>query len=123
MSTWAVQHTPSSATKATISKAAVAGIRHVCESITVSIAAGATAQTPVGVVLRDGATGAGTILWSAKLAAPVDGCAVIALSGLNIMGSVDTAMTLEFAAAGVTASEEAVSMAGHEFKVFTPVVS
>lgn len=109
---WSVQNTPSAATQATITKAAVAGIRHVCDSICATIACGATAQTPIQVVLRDGLTGAGAILWSAKLAAPVNGQCKVELNSLSIPGTAGNAMTLEFVAAGVAASEEAVSMVG-----------
>lgn len=111
---WSVQHTPAAATQATITKAAVAGSRHVCDSITVTIAAGATAQTPIQVVLRDGATGVGAILWSAKLSAPVNSMADIELNGLSIPGTSGAAMTLEFTAGGVAASEQAVSMVGYD---------
>lgn len=111
---WSVQHTPAAATQATITKAAVAGSRHVCDSITVTLAAGATAQTPIQVVLRDGVTGVGAILWSAKLAAPVNGLAVVQLTDLGIPGTSGSAMTLEFTGAGVAASEQAVSMAGRD---------
>ena len=109
---WDVQNTPAAATQATASKAAVANMRHVCKSISASIAAGATAQTPIRLVLRDGATGAGTIRWSKKLSAPVNGLATIDVTGLAIVGSVNTAMTLEFAAAGVAASEQDVFLGG-----------
>lgn len=111
---WSVQHTPTAATQATITKAAVAGTRHVCDSITATIACGATAQTPINVVLRDGASGVGAILWSAKLSAPVNSMADIELESLGIIGTSGNAMTLEFTAAGVAASEEAVSMVGYD---------
>lgn len=107
----AVVHNPAAATQATIGQAAAgSGYRNVCVGLTVSIAAGATAQTPIKVHLRDGATGAGTIKWSATLSAIVNSCAVVHLSGLAIPGSDNTVMTLEFAAAGVAASEQSVSL-------------
>lgn len=112
---WSVQHTPAAATQATITKAAVAGYRHVCDSITATIACGATAQTPIQVVLRDGATGVGAILWSAKLAAPVNGMGDIEMTDLGIPGTSGNAMTLEFTGAGVAASEQAVAMVGRDF--------
>lgn len=111
---WSVQHTPAAATQATITKAAVAGSRHVCDSICVTLAASGTAQTPIQAVLRDGASGVGAILWSAKLAAPVNGHAKIELNSLSIPGTSGAAMTLEFTAAGVAASEQAVSMVGYD---------
>lgn len=103
--------TPAAATQATVTAPALTGNgRHVCKAISAAIAAGATAQTPIRAVLRDGATGVGTILWSKKLSAPVNQCASVDLSGLSIVGSPNTAMTLEFVAAGVAASEEDVTL-------------
>jgi hypothetical protein len=90
-------HEPASATRATTTVLAVGtGIRHVCSGVTVTLAAGATAQTPVHVRLIDGASGGSVVLWSAVLSVPVNSCAVIELPGLAIEGSLNTAMTLEF---------------------------
>jgi hypothetical protein len=111
---WSVQHTPAAATQATITKAAAAGFRHVCDSITATLACAGTAQTPIQVVLRDGLTGAGAILWSAKLAAPVNGMADIEMEVLGIPGTSGNAMTLEFTGAGVAASEQCVAMVGYD---------
>lgn len=111
---WSVQHTPVAATQATITKVAVAGVRHICDGIIATLACGATAQTPIQVVLRDGLTGAGAILFSAKMAAPVNGMADLELNGLGISGTSGNAMTLEFVGAGVAASEEAVTMIGSD---------
>src|SRR3954468_6027646 len=59
---WGVGAVPAAATQATISKAAVAGVRHVCRGISACLSTGATAQAVAAIlVLRDGATGAGTI--------------------------------------------------------------
>lgn len=63
--------------------------------------------------MRDGASGAGTILWSGAVAAPANGSETIAIP-LSIAGSANTAMTIEFSAAGVAASLEAVSMTGYD---------
>lgn len=111
---WSVQSSPAVATQATVTRAAGgAGVRHVCKSITVSLACGATPQTPINVYVRDGASGAGTILWSGAVAAPANGSETIAIP-LSIAGSANTAMTIEFSAAGVAASLEAVSMTGYD---------
>jgi hypothetical protein len=116
---WAVNHTPAINTQATISKAAgAAGVRHVCTSITATLgqSGAGTAQGVIQVNLRDGATGAGTILWSASLSSPTttSPVAVINLSGLNIVGSAATAMTLEFSAAGGANVFESVAMTGYD---------
>lgn len=116
---WAVTHAPVADTIATITKAAAAaGVAHVCTGITVVFVAGAVAPTAVAVkaVLRDGATGVGTILWSANLALPAvagEHC-IIALSGLRIEGAAATAMCLEFTAAGGANTLESVAMIGED---------
>ncbi len=65
---WSVNHVPAAATLATISRAAgAAGVRHVCTSIDAALVLPAAAnQAAITLNLRDGATGAGTILWSRR---------------------------------------------------------
>lgn len=103
------EHRPAAATQATISIAADAGGRHVCKSVTASIAATGTASGPEVVVLRDGATGAGTVLWSCALSAPANGTANISVP-MNVIGTKNTAMTLEFVAAGAANTFETVAI-------------
>jgi hypothetical protein len=111
---WTTNHVPSTATLATITKSAGgSGVRHVCNSITATVATGATAQTPILVYLRDGATTAGTILWAGTLSAPANSAGVLAVTGLSIVGTANTAMCLEFSAAGVTASQCVVTLGGY----------
>ena len=113
---WGQAHTPIVATVATTTKAAGgAGVRHVCTGIAFSMAVGTTAQTAIQVSLRDGATGAGNILWSmtiVKLAS--EPMTAFGLTGLSIPGTAATAMTLEFSAAGVTNSFQSVSLTGYD---------
>jgi hypothetical protein len=114
---WAVTHTPAANTQATISRAAVNGSRHVCRSISATlIGLAAAVEATVLVNLRDGATGAGTILQSWRLLV-VGGAGSetgIALTGLNLVGSDNTAMTLEFAAAGGANTFETVALSGYD---------
>jgi hypothetical protein len=114
---WAITHTPAANTVATITRAAGgAGVRHICNSISGSVIVGAS-QTPGAAVqlsLRDGASGAGTILWSQTINCTALGNAFINLSGLNIPGSANTAMTLEFSAAPGAANFESVALTGHD---------
>jgi hypothetical protein len=115
--TWGQAHTPTTATQATTTKAAAgAGIRHVAESITFSCAVnGTNAQTAIQVNLRDGASGAGTILWSTTvLMTATEAMKVFSITGLRIFGTAATAMTLEFSAAGVTGSVQSVSLSGFD---------
>ena len=115
---WAVQHTPAENNQATISKAAGGGtVRHVCTSISATIATSAAPTATQEVInLRDGATGAGTILlsWTVSLQAVAGDRAGVVLGGLNIPGTANTAMTLEFATAGGTSTFEQVAMTGYD---------
>jgi hypothetical protein len=110
-----IVHTPVAATQATISQAAGgAGVRNVCTGISASLCTVGTAQAAaVQLNLRDGATGAGTILWSKTFSCGTTTQINVDLSGLNIRGTAATAMTLEFSAAGVAASFESVSLSGY----------
>jgi hypothetical protein len=111
--TWTVVNTPAAATQSTASKAAAAaGIRHICRGIHASIACGATAQTPLRLVLRDGPTGTGTVIWSKKVSAPANSSVSIDVTGLCLVGTAATAMTLEFVGAGVAASEQDCTLTG-----------
>ena len=110
-------HEPAAAAQATITVAAIgatdnlpAGRRYRCHMICASLSAAGTASGIMTVYLRDGATGAGAVLFAATLSVPVNGCAAICLSDLNIAGSQNTAMTLEFAAAGAAATVEKVTL-------------
>jgi hypothetical protein len=116
---WTVVSNPGVNAQATASKAAVAGIRHICTGITASLSAGSTAPAAVEVSinLRDGATGAGSVVWTGVMSLPATAgasAAPVQLSGLQIIGSVNTAMTLEFSAAGGANTFEAVSLQGFD---------
>lgn len=112
---WTVFHTPVAATQATASKAANASQRHVCTGIYATLAAGATAQAAaVTLNLRDDATGVGTILWSKQVILPANGLWEVNISGLNIPGTLNKAMTLEFSGAGAAGTFESVAMAGYD---------
>jgi hypothetical protein len=110
--TWAVYHQPAAATQATISKAAATGKRHVATSITVCVSAVA-AQGTLIFNLRDGATGAGTIVWTARLMGPAASGQCVSSGPLAITGTSNTAMTLESAAAPAATNFATVSLAGY----------
>jgi hypothetical protein len=112
-STWFAVHQPGAAAQATITKAAPgAGIRRVVTGFTVSIACGATAQTPVAAELLNGAAQ----IWVGQLSAPINTCASITQSGLDLAIDVNQTVTLRFAAAGVAASLEAVALHGYDLQ-------
>lgn len=108
---WSLQHQPAAATQATISQAADANGRHVVTSITVCLSAVA-AQTSLLFNLRDGATGAGTILWSARLAGPA-GSGQCQTANVTIVGTKNTAMTLESSAAPAATNFATVTLNGY----------
>lgn len=113
---WTAHHLPAVATQATATKAAAgAGVRNVCTSITVVFAAGtaAPAVQQLSVSLIDGASGGTTYLWRAYISLPATAGAV---NGITLQlwrpGSPNTAMTLEWSAAGGANTFQSVSMAG-----------
>lgn len=98
-----VNHAPNQGLQATATAAAGSGgQRHVAWGIVATTTAGTTAPA-AGVIyvnLRDGASGAGTILL--QLVIGIEAVAgkpptPLVLTGLHIPGSANTAMTLEFA--------------------------
>lgn len=115
---WSETHAPAVNTQATKSKTAgAAGVRHVCKWLSITLGQNSTGsvQTLLTFNLRDGATGAGTILASFTLSCPATAgeCKVLTLSGLNIVGSAATAMTLESASAPAAQTYASVSFGGY----------
>lgn len=117
-SQWVVNSQPASGTVASASIAAEAGVRHVAQCLGWSAAsAGAVTAAAGAVVLRDGATGAGTILVPYSIAHLVAAAAGVqtvdsfAVCGLSLVGTTNTAMTVEFDA-GVTGEVQRVWLSG-----------
>lgn len=113
---WAINNVAGAAAQATVTKAAgAAGVKHVATSISGQISTVGTAQAAQLVFnLRDGATGAGTILWSVGISLATNSTWGFYLTGLNIIGSAATAMTLETAAAPVAAAFASVALTGYD---------
>ncbi len=111
---WTASAQATAGTPSASKAAGGAGVSHVCTGIVASVAAAATAQTPVIVNLRDGATGAGTILATFALSAPANGTGIVSIAGLNIIGTANTAMTLEFAGATAAAVVGSVNLVGYD---------
>lgn len=113
LSTWSEHDLPLAATQAIASKAAgAAGVRHVATSITACLLDTDSVDAQA-VVLRDGATGAGTIIWAAQLGvSAVSGSQCITIP-ITFTGSAATAMTLEFSSAGSANSFETVTLTGY----------
>lgn len=116
---WMATSAPAVNTQATASKAAgAAGTRHVCTGISMVLAQDATGGTPFAgtVNLRDGATGAGTILgtWFINIATTAYGWNHLEMTGLNVVGTAATAMTLEFTSAGGAHTLESCTLTGYD---------
>jgi hypothetical protein len=109
---WAVFHQPAAATQATIGQSAAASLKHVAKSVTVCISAVA-AQPDIIFNLRDGATGAGTIKWTARLSATA-GTSQCQSATFTIIGTTNTAMTIESAAAPAATNFATVSFSGYD---------
>lgn len=114
---WTVNHAPAANTQATASKSAgAAGVRHVCTGISIGLVAGASAPTAATVTfnLRDGASGAGSVLrtWILGVQA-VAGSGQHVVVPMNVFGSAATAMTIEATGAGGANTLEYVSASGY----------
>lgn len=113
---WSVTHAPAANTVATISQASPGtGFKNIVTGIGVTFCAGASAPSAVQVtaVLRDGATGAGTIKKNWVLALPATAGAMAGVSRRTyVICTEATAATLEFSAAGGANTIEAVEMEG-----------
>jgi hypothetical protein len=111
LASWTVVHAPAATVQAIATKAAgAAGVKHVCYGISATTAAGATPQTPINVVLLDGASP----VFSASIAAPANGVGVISLMGLHIVGTAATLMTLQFSAGGAATTVQNVTLIGYD---------
>src|SRR6266568_4914544 len=111
---FSLTHTPVAATQATISAASAgASNKNVASAISFSIYTGATAQTIIVIALRDGASGAGTILWSKSCALAASSFWTENVTLPDLQGTAATAMTLEFSAAGVANSVQSVNLMGY----------
>ena len=114
---WRVVSNPAAGSQASGSKSSAVGISHVADCVSFSAAATTAASlTALTMNLRDGASGAGTIIWTMQLAVPASTGQLVqpfSVCGLNLIGSNNTAMTLEFSA-GVTNVLEAVTLTGYD---------
>lgn len=117
-SRWSVVSAPAAASAASASIALESSVRHVADCVSFSATASAAITTQSWtLVIRDGATGAGTVIWE-YLVNPVStgtGAQSVqahSICGLNLVGTTGTAMTAEFSA-GVANVSQAVSLSGY----------
>jgi len=120
---WNITSNPAGGAQATATHAAVPAIvgqaakSHICQSIHATLAdgTGTAAAAAISIVLRDGPSGSGAIIWSSQLSVPAtvgQAAAPVEISGLTIPGTPGNAMTLEFTAAGAANVFETVSATG-----------
>ena len=118
LDTWAIYHEPAANTTATITRvAAGAGIRHVCTGLLAVVTnTGLASPGAVRVYFRDGASGAGTILLATycNIQALTGEMATVTITGCQIQGTANTAMTFEFSGAGGASTLELVAMFGYD---------
>ena len=121
-SRWSVVSFPASGSQGTASIAAEAAVRHKVDCVTwAGASSGAVAAAAGNLAVRDGATGAGTVIWQVSLAHLVAAAAgsqtipVTTVCGLNLVGTTNTAMTAELNA-GVTGEVQSVSMSGYNLQ-------
>jgi hypothetical protein len=114
---WAAISTPVSGTQAIITVASVTGVRHVVDCIGIAAAA-ASSVTGItsSVALLDGSTG----IWGYYIGFPTGSTGAqevppISFCGLNLVGTTNTAMVLEFGA-GVTGASESLSISGFDIQ-------
>lgn len=109
---WNANHAPADAAQGTCTVAASALGRHVCRHITITLGGVGANAAGVTFVARDGATGAGTIIWTAKLS-NLANTSVSISAPVNLVGSKNTAMTLESTGAPAASSHVTVAMDGY----------
>jgi hypothetical protein len=90
-------------------------VRHVCTAIVVSLATNAATAVLNDWVLRDGASAIGAPLFGGIIGVPAtaDESRTVAVTGLAIVGSPNTAMTLELDAAPPASGIQRVALAGY----------
>lgn len=112
---WSIFSTPIVATAASASKAAVPNQSHICTSISATLSTAATPQAAAAVlVLRDGPTATGTIIWSKQVILPANSVWEVNLTDLVIKGTAGNPMTLELVANPVAGAFASVAMTGYD---------
>lgn len=120
ISDWRILNYPSVTVQATVTNTAgtdssIAGSPYpktqVVMNVSATLAAGATAQTPLRINLIDGTSG-GTPIRSWSISAPANQSFAINESDLNLICFSGLA-TLEFSGTSLAATQQAVSMSGY----------
>ena len=106
-------HRPASGAQATFTAAAtVGGEKYVVSGFSATLSGVALSAGSIGVYIIDGASGGTTYLWQEVLGVSSIG-ATTRMSDLNIVGTANTALTIEFSGA-YTGGQESVNIAYHK---------
>lgn len=110
---WSINSAPAANTQATATRAAGgAGVRHVLTSWAGDLNAVNAVAAPFEFVVRDGATGVGPILYRRRFIALAGDSKGFELSRLCIVGSANTAMTVETVGAPGAGNFATISASG-----------
>lgn len=114
---WSSAVQAASASQCSASIAASSTTRHCATGVEVCVSATA-AQTQLFANLRDGATGAGTVVWNGIMAGTTgtSGCVVHEFAAGPICGTINTAMTLELSAATTATNGCTTTVKGYDVK-------
>lgn len=113
---WTIFDDPGAATQAFATKAAAANVRHCATHLHATITNFTAPVTPMQVVIRDGGFLAGTIIFIARVTAPVNSTGIISVP-LSLVGSVATAMTVEFETGPAATNFQSVWLSGFDLNM------
>lgn len=111
---WSIFSAPGAAVQATATIAASPGVSHVLRTISASLQAVAAQAAPVQVVVRDGASGVGAIIWTERLFVTTGFDIRFTMTGLTLKGTAGNAMTVEFTGAAAAGNFETLSATGYD---------
>ena len=111
---WSVVSAPAANTQPVATKAANPAARHIATNLVASLAAAAGVQPALYIVIRDGASGAGAIIWQALIGPIPSGQTnpELVFDIPNMVGTANTPMTAEFITTGGAAGAPALGNFG-----------
>lgn len=113
LSEWTIVSAPAAATRASaVIAAGGAGVRRVMDAFVVTLSAVA-AQVHMEVTIRDGASLAGVVLWQFGLKVVTASVGIVSINELGLIGSPNTAMTIEFLVAPAAGNFQRVNASGY----------
>jgi hypothetical protein len=111
---WSVTNTSTAGAQATVSKAAGgASNKYVITSITVSLAAGAAAQTPLTASVIQDALGTPATLWAATLGAPANSAFAVSAACHIVQTVANKTLDIQFSGTGTANTIQSVTMSGY----------